>query len=42
VEGAEPAPLLSTDEARPGVLGPVLCSPVREIHGLTGESPKDS
>lgn len=39
VEGGELSSLLSTSEAAPAALGPVLGSPVQDIQGLTGGSP---
>lgn len=37
-QGSVFSPLLSMDEAKPGILCPVLGSSVRERHGHTGES----
>lgn len=40
VKEGNPYSLLSTDEARPGVLNPVLGFPVQEKYRHTGSSPK--
>lgn len=37
-QGSVPFPLLSMGEATPGILCPVVGSPVPERHGRTGES----
>ena len=39
VTGGHPSPLLSTGDATPGVLGPVLASSFQERHGHTEGSP---